>query len=85
MFFIKKYNISYDTNIYKIYRQTQTFVRRDPESKCFGTIALFMKNRSTHNLNTDLITPRLGNVSDPSVGVVSRLVVDAKETNVDAT
>ena len=37
-----------------------------------------------HRLDTDLITSRLGNVSNPSVGVVSRLVVDAKETNMNA-
>lgn len=36
------------------------------------------------HLNSDLITSSLGNVSHPSVGVVSRFVVHSKETNVNS-
>lgn len=36
-------------------------------------------------LNTDLVTASLGNVSDPSIGVVARLVINSKESNVHST
>jgi hypothetical protein len=41
-----------------------------------------MKDPS-NTLDTNLIAPCLRDVSDPSIGVVSRLVVDTKKTNMD--
>jgi hypothetical protein len=36
-------------------------------------------------LNTDLVVSSLGNVSDPSVGMVARLVIDTQKSNVHST
>ena len=81
-----KYNISLDTNyLYKIYRQRHEI--RKPRLRIdeilFRFRFLLFEERTPHFLDTDLITPRLGDVSDPSVGVVSGLVVNTKETHVN--
>ena len=44
------------------------------------------KNSATRNpLDTNLVVARFGDVSNPSVGVVTTLIVDSKETHMDTT